>query len=111
VGTPKAHIRVDATWRARALGGVKFTLAMLHDSPKAASAVSYPQFGGRQLFTPAHTTFDIGARHNFKVAGTPMSLRLVVNNVFNERAWKIIAPNTFQLDDVRRYSLYLIADF
>jgi hypothetical protein len=40
-----------------------------------------------------------------------MSLRLVVNNVFNERAWKIIAPNTFQLDDVRRYSLYLIADF
>jgi iron complex outermembrane receptor protein len=110
-GTPKAHVRLDATWRVEALGGVKITFGMLHDSRRAASAVGYAQLGGRQLYAPAHTTFDIGARHNFKVGDTPLSLRFVVNNVFNERAWKIIAPNTFQLDDVRRYNLHLIADF
>jgi len=111
VGTPKAHARLDATWRVDRLGGIKVTFGMQHDSPRAASAVGYAQLGGRQLFTPAHTTFDIGARHNFKVRDTPVSLRFVVNNVFDQRAWKVLDSNTFQLDDVRRYNLYLIADF
>jgi iron complex outermembrane receptor protein len=111
VGTPKAHVKIDATWRAEALGGVKLTFAMLHDSKKAASAAGYAQLGGRQLFMPAHTTFDVGVRHNFKVRGTPMSLRFVVNNVFDSRTWKVIAPNAFQLDEIRRYNLYLMADF
>ena len=39
------------------------------------------------------------------------SLRFVVNNVFDSRAWKVIAPNAFQLDEIRRYNLYLMADF
>jgi iron complex outermembrane receptor protein len=111
VGTPKAHVRVDATWRVEALGGVRLTFSMLHDSRRAVSPEGYASLGGRQLHSPAHTTFDIGARHNFKVGDTPLSVRVVVNNVFNERAWKILAPNTLQLDDVRRYHLYLIADF
>lgn len=111
VGTPKLHGRVDLTYRTEIFGGLKFTAGMLHDSPRAASAVTYAQLDGRQLFVPAHTTFDIGARQNFKVGDTPMSYRFVINNILNERAWKVVSSNTFQLDDTRRYSLFLIADF
>lgn len=111
VGTPKAHVRLDATWRVDALSGVKLTFGLQHDSRRAASGVTYAQLGGKQLFTPAHTTVDLGARHNFQVGDTPVSLRFVVNNLFDHRAWKVLASNTFQLDDVRRYNLYLIADF
>jgi iron complex outermembrane receptor protein len=111
VGTPRAHMRLDATWRTDVLGGVKLTLAWQHDSRRAASTAGYAALGGRQLFTPSHTTYDLGLRHNFTVSGVPVSLRFTVNNVFNHKAWKIIAGNTFQLDDVRRCQLFLIADF
>jgi len=50
-------------------------------------------------------------RHNFTVAETPVSLRATVNNILDQRAWKVLAANTFQLDDVRRFNLFLIADF
>ncbi len=111
VGTPKLHARADFTYRTDIMGGLNLTLGVLHDSAKAASASEYAQLGGRQLFLPSHTTIDLGARQNFKIGDTPLSARLVVYNIFDQRTWKVISSNTFQLDDTRRWNLFLIADF
>ena len=111
VGIPKVRIRVDASYRTDILHGLTFTAAAAYDGRRAASARPYAALGGQQVFLPAYPTFDLGFRHNFTLRGTPMSVRFVANNVLNERAWKALSSNVFQLEEVRRYNLYLLADF
>ena len=111
VGIPKLKVRFDASYRTDMLGGLTFTGAATYDGRRPASARTYAELGGKQLSTPAYPTFDIGFRNNFKVGGTPMSIRFVLNNVLNKRAWKPLSSNVFQLEEVRRYNLYLLADF
>ncbi len=60
---------------------------------------------------PAQTTFDLGARQTFKIGKAVASARLVIGNIFNQRGWKILAPNSHQPDETRRYNLYLYVDF
>ncbi len=111
VGTPKLHARIDASYRTDLLGGLTLTAGMLHDSKRPASAATYDTLGGRQLFTPSSTTFDLGARQAFTIRGTPVSLRVLVNNIFDKRGWRVLAANSFQADDIRRLNIYLTADF
>src|SRR4029079_18817350 len=91
--------------------GLTFTVAMLHDGRRALSSAPYAALGGRQVMLPGHTAIDLGLRQAFAIGKTPVSFRFTVNNIFDKRNWKVIAPNTVQLDDVRRYNLYLLADF
>jgi iron complex outermembrane receptor protein len=110
-GTPKLHARIDANYRTDIFGGLTFTAAMLHDGRRALSSAPYAKLGGRQVMLPAHTTFDLGIRQAFTLGRTPVSFRFSVNNIFDSRGWKVIAPNTVQLDDTRRYNFYFFADF
>ncbi len=111
VGTPAIHARLDATLRIRQLAGAQVSLAVQHDSRRAASTAGYAPLGGRQLFVPARTTVDLGARRNFQLGDTPVSVRLLVTNVLNSHDWKVLAPNTFQLDELRRATVLFVADF
>lgn len=110
-GTPKIHARIDANYRTDIFGGLTFTAAMLHDGRRALSAAPYAALGDRQVMLPAHTTFDLGMRQAFTIGRTPVSIRFTVNNILDKRGWKVIAPNTVQLDDRRRYNFYFLADF
>ncbi len=110
-GTPRLHARIDANYRTDIFGGLTLTAAMLHDSRRALSAAPYAGLGGHQLMLPAVTTFDIGARQNFTIGKTSLSYRITIQNIFDKKSWKIIAPNSVQQDDVRRYNIYLYADF
>jgi iron complex outermembrane receptor protein len=110
-GTPRLHARVDANYRTDIFGGLTLTAAMLHDSRRALSAQPYAELGGKQLMLPAQTTFDIGARQNFHIGKTSFSYRITIQNIFDKRGWKVIAPNSVQQDDVRRYNIYLYVDF
>jgi iron complex outermembrane receptor protein len=110
-GTPKLHARIDVNYRTDIFGGLTLTAAMLHDSRRALSAAPYAELGGHQLMLPAQTTFDLGARQNFTIGKTSLSYRITVSNIFDKRAWKIIAPNSIQQDEIRRYNIYLYADF
>ncbi len=111
VGTPKIHGRIDLAYQTDLFHGLTFTAAMAHDSKRAASSQTYAALGGRQLFLPSRTTFDIGARHKFKVNNIPTSLRFVIENVTDKKSWDTIAGNSFFPGERRRWSLYLIADF
>jgi iron complex outermembrane receptor protein len=110
-GTPRLHARIDVNYRTDILGGLTFTAAMLHDGRRALSAAPYAELGGRQLMLPAQTTFDLGARQNFAIGKTSLSYRITVSNILDKRSWKVIAPNSVQQDDVRRYNIYIYADF
>jgi len=110
-GTPKLHARIDANYRTDIFGGLTLTATMLHDSRRALSAQPYAELGGKQLMLPQVTTFDIGARQNFHIGKASFSYRITIQNIFDKRSWKIIAPNSVQQDEVRRYNIYLYADF
>jgi len=110
-GTPKLHARIDANYRTDIFGGLTFTVAMLHDGRRALTSAPYAALGGRQVMLPAHTAIDLGLRQAFTIGKTPVSFRFTVNNIFDKRNWKVIAPNTVQLDDVRRVNFYFLADF
>ena len=75
-----------------------------------ASARAYAELGGRQLFTLAFTTVDLGARYRFKLDGHPVSARLILANVFDNRSWKIVAANSYQLNDSRWLAVNILAD-
>jgi iron complex outermembrane receptor protein len=111
VGTPRLHARIDANYRTDIFGGLTFTFAMLHDSRRALSSQRYDELHGRQLMLPGQTTFDLGARQNFTIGKAAASFRLVIGNIFNKRGWKILAPNSIQPDETRRYNLYCYVDF
>ena len=67
--------------------------------------------GGRQLFTLAFTTVDLGARYRFKLDGHPVSARLILANGFDNRSWKIVAANSYQLNDSRLLAVNILADY
>ena len=111
VGTTRLHAKIDGNYRTDIFGGLTFTLAMLHDGRRAISSAPYHALHDRQLMLPAQTTFDLGARQNFTLGRAAASFRLVIGNIFNQRGWKILAPNSLQPDETRRYNLYLYVDF
>jgi len=111
VGTAKLHAKIDANYRTDIFGGLTFTAAMLYDGRRALSSAPYAALGGQQVMLPSHSAIDLGLRQAFTIGKTPVSFRFTVNNIFDKRGWKVIAPNTVQLDDTRRYNFYFFVDF
>ena len=106
-----AASRIDANYRTDIFGGLTFTFAMVHEGRRALSAAIYNALGGKQLMLPAHTTFDLGVRQAFTIRRTPVSFRFTVGNIFDKKSWKVLAGNTMQRDEARRYNLFFYADF
>ncbi len=111
VGTPNIHGKIDLSYRTDILNGLTFTAVVEHDSKRAVSSGTWAALGGGQLTLPSRTMLDLGARHHFKISDIPVSLRLVVENVFDRKSWDVLASNSLRPAERRRFSLYLIADF
>ena len=107
-GTPSLYAKVDLNYRTDLLGGLTPTAGMTWIGKRAVGAAPA---GGRQLMLPGHATFDIGARQQFTLGRVPASFRAVVQNVFDKGAWKVVAPNALIIDERRRFTLALAADF
>ena len=110
VTTTPVLVRIDADYKTP-IAGLSFSGALVHTAPRTASARTYAALGGGQLKIPATTVVDLGLRYRFKTAEIPMSLRVLVGNVFNDRSWRVLAANTYQAADTRRLSVGLAADF
>jgi iron complex outermembrane receptor protein len=109
VGVAATLLRLDAEYRLP-VEGLGLTGSVVYTGRRAASARPYAELGGGQLFAPAFTTVDIGARYRFKAGGHAMSVRILLANVFDSRSWRIVAANSYQLNDTRRLSFNLLAD-
>jgi len=110
-GTPRVSARLDLAWQTGYLNALTPTLALAHVGARAAGSRVYPELGGRQLMLPPHTTLDLGLRDDFPLGRLHCNVRFVVANVFDSAAWKVIAANTLQQDDRRRWSLDLGLEF
>jgi iron complex outermembrane receptor protein len=110
VGVAATLLRLDTEYRT-AFDGLSLTGSVIYTGPRPASARPYAELGGRQLFTEAVTTLDLGARYRFRLDGHPVSARLVLANVFDSRSWKIVAANSYQLNDSRRLAINILADY
>lgn len=107
-GTPDLFAKVDLNYRTDIFGGLTPTAALTWVGRRAVGAAPA---GGRQLMLPGYATVDFGARQQFRLGGVPASFRAVVQNVFDKGAWKVVAPNALIIDERRRFTLSLAADF
>ncbi len=105
------NARLDLDYAMPWVEGLSLQLAAIHTGDVIASTRTYDALGGRQLRVPAVTTFDIGARYRFNVAGVPMAARLNLANVTDQFLLQITGSNSFFLRDARRISFQLSADF
>jgi len=97
-------LRGNAEYRLQFLPGVSVDAAISHFGARAASRDNV-------VTLPPYTLVDLGVRYRFKIARSPATLRLQVQNVGNTFYYDIDGSNTYGLTDRRRASLYLAADF
>jgi iron complex outermembrane recepter protein len=109
VGTPSLYARIDANYRTDIFGGLTPTVSVIYTGSRAVG--SRPLANGSQLTLPGVATVDLGVRQQFKLGEIGASFRIVVQNVFDTAAWKVVGDNTLTIDERRRVIATLAADF
>ncbi|MBU6267498.1 MAG: TonB-dependent receptor [Sphingomonadales bacterium] len=110
-GTPSVYARADVNYRTDWWGGLTPTATVIYTGARAAGSCAVAGPGCVQPMLPHHATLDLGLRNRFRLGRWPASFRAVVLNVFDERAWKVLAANTLQQDDTRRVQVTVNVDF
>jgi len=110
-GTPSIYARIDANYRTDIFGGLTPTLSVTHTGRRAVGSAPLASLGGKQLMVPGFTTVDLGVRQQFKIGAIPVSFRFVLQNAFDAATWKVVAANTLSIEERRRFTLSLAADF
>ncbi len=110
VGITKSLLRLDADYTTP-IKGVSLNLTATHSGPRTASARTYAELGGRQLEIGATTVVDAGVRYRFSIDKVKLSLRAQISNVFNDKSWRIVAANSYQMSETRRVAVFLVGDF
>ena len=108
-GTASTYARLDANYRTDLFGGLTPTLSITYQGRRAAS--SRPLAGGGQLMLPAFVPIDVGLRQPLRLGKVPASIRLLVQNINDAKAWKVLASNTLQPEDRRRVTAEIVFDF
>ena len=108
-GTASLFARLNVNYRTDLFGGLTPTLSVTYQGKRAASSRPLP--GGGQLMLPAFVPIDLGLRQPVRLGRIPASLRLLVQNVNDARAWKVLASNTLQPEDRRRVTAEIVFDF
>lgn len=110
-GVPNLFARIDLTYRTDWLHGFTPTASVVYNGRRAAGSRPQAQLGGRQLMVGSITSVDIGARQGVHLGKVDASLRVVVQNVFDEHGWRVPAANLIRPDSGRRVTATLAADF
>lgn len=110
-GTPSIYARIDANYRTDVFGGLTPTASITYTGSRAVGSKPQATLGGRQLMVPGYATVDLGLRQQFRLGAIPVSFRFVLQNVFDAATWKVVAANTLSIEERRRFTLSLAADF
>jgi iron complex outermembrane recepter protein len=62
------------------------------------------------LKVPAAELVNLGARYNWEMGRTPVTLRAQIVNLFDEYIWEVRASDTFFYNTPRHFALRLTAD-
>lgn len=110
VGISRRTLRLDANWQSP-VEGLSFDTSIAHSGSVAASTRNYAELRGEQLKSTPFTTVDLGARYRFQLNGTPIAVRGLAANIFNDGGYDVNSSQSFFLRNGRRFSLQLSADF
>ncbi len=104
VGRPNRNVRLNvqygpASWRGFSIDG-----QISQDGPAYANRANSIRLG-------ANTTFDMGARYNFKLFDNGASLRVRLQNLTDTYGWNVAQSGAYAPTSARRYSLQFITDF
>ncbi|WP_162237224.1 TonB-dependent receptor domain-containing protein [Sphingomonas sp. Leaf242] len=100
---PSKTFRANLDWHPQQLGGLSFDLAAANFSKRAGSR-------DNSVWLPAYSSFDFGARYQFKMDRTPAMVRFLMSNVADTYFYDILGSNTYGLTDGRRMTLSITAD-
>lgn len=79
-GVPKFTANANVEWDLAFLPGATLTGRLVHTGRQQVNVAN-------TLDIPDWTRVDIGARYVFAAGGKPVTLRMTVDNLFNERYW------------------------
>lgn len=92
-GVPKVFVRADTSYRTDLPGNLTFTASAEYKGSNPATAALIGHLGDRQLMVPSFVSFDLGTRQAFNINKTPLSLRVLVQNIFDKGGWHVPAPD------------------
>ncbi len=102
--------RLDGSYRTPFLGGFEPTLAIAYTGRRAAGSAPQAALGGHQLMAPGFATVDLGFRQPLAMGPVSASLRLNLENAFDAKGWKVVAPNTIYPEERRRVMVTLFSE-
>ncbi len=107
-GVPKVFVRADTSYRTDLPGNVTFTASAEYKGSNPATAATIDHLGGRQLMVPDFLSIDLGARQAFNIGKTAVSLRVLMQNIFDTGGWHVPAPDVL-LPKYRRGVLAVVS--
>jgi len=110
-GTPSLFGQLDANYRTDLLGGLVLTGGLHYTGKRAVTARKIEELGDRQLTLPGWMRVDLGLRHRFTLGGMDISARAVVQNVFDEKEWYVVAADVVYPEERRKLLVILTTDF
>lgn len=104
VGRPNRNVRLNVQYGPASWKGFSIDGQVSQDGPAYTNRANTIRLG-------ANTTFDLGARYNFKLFDKTSSLRLRLLNVTDAYGWTVAQSGAFAPTGARRYTLQFITDF
>lgn len=89
VGAISQTYTISGDWRPPWLPGVSFDAGLSHTSSQTATV-------SNRVAIPALTFVDIGGRYRFKLAGSAATLRIQVENLFDQQGYELFGAGAFR---------------
>jgi len=110
-GTPDIFAQLDANYRTDLLDGLTVTGSLHYTGKRAVTASPIEDLGDKQLTLPGWLRVDLGLRHRFKLGYMDVSMRAVVQNLFDKKEWHVVSSDVVYAEDRRRFLGVLVVDF
>jgi len=86
VGVPKMQANLSAEWDVSFVPGLTLAGSLIYTGSEYVNVANTQRI-------PAWATVDLGARYGTTIAGTPVTLRATVKNVFDKGYWSGVASS------------------
>ena len=103
VGLPGHLLNVNVNWRTPLIDGLSLDGAL-------SQRASVPSTTDNLVALPPRAQLNLGGRYRFKLTGKNATLRLQVDNVFDNRAFNIAGPGVYGANAGRFLTGYLAID-
>ncbi|MBV1917259.1 MAG: TonB-dependent receptor [Sphingomonadaceae bacterium] len=107
-GVPKFYGRLDANYRTGLPSDLTLTASIEYEGARPATSKTFDRLDGDQKMLPSVMVVNLGTRHLIHIDDkTNIGVRILVQNVFDDAAWYVAAPDV--LTPKKRRSVLVVA--